>query len=201
MTDEIADAQDKYTYNPPQGSPGSRLLGAASVPLSLLAKGTEALGDKTLSATGSPLLATIADVGTNAAVTAGAGKLIGSALRPKTLAEIANPPATPVAPAARVEPTMSGAISPTAQSVPSIAEPPVASAQPPATSVASARSAIPTLADASPSSRRRFSSSRLRMGRQIRRSSLAMSRLTRYPFPENFPQGRLHKIRQWSPTR
>lgn len=97
---EIHESQDKYTYNPPEGSGGANLLGMAGAkysPLTLLGKATGALGDKTLSATGSPALATVADVGTNALATFGAGKAL------KTMAT-AKP--TPVVPAARVEPTM-----------------------------------------------------------------------------------------------
>lgn len=98
-SNEIGDAQQKYTYNPPDGSGGARLLGAAAVPLSALARGTQSLGDKTLTATGSPALATVADVGTNTLATLGAGKLAGSALKARGVA--ANEPVAP-----RVEPTL-----------------------------------------------------------------------------------------------
>lgn len=107
VTHEIEDAQQKYTYNPDPNSPGGRLLNSA--PLRLLGKATQAIGDKTLEATGSPLLATIADVGTNAAATAGVGKVLGGKLPGKTpLQEIA-------APKPRVEPTMEPASLPTPQ--------------------------------------------------------------------------------------
>lgn len=96
-SNEISDAQRAYTYEPPEGSGGAHLLGAASVPLSALARGTGALGDRVLASTGSPALATLADVGTNTAITAGAGKVLGSTLK-------ARGPAPPAV--ARVEPTM-----------------------------------------------------------------------------------------------
>lgn len=103
---EINDVQQKYTYNPPAGSGAAQLLGAASVPLSLLAKGTGALGDKTLEATGSPALATLADVGTNMAVTLGAGKALGTLVKPKAAAPAPLPP--------RVEPAMPAPAAPPA---------------------------------------------------------------------------------------
>jgi hypothetical protein len=100
-SDEISNAQRDYTYQPPEGSAGARLLGAAAVPLSALARGTENLGDRTLAATGSPALATLADVGTNTAATLGGGKLLSSVL--KTRAAAAPAPAVPP----RVEPALS----------------------------------------------------------------------------------------------
>ncbi len=99
--DEVTQTHDQYTYNPPAGSGGATLMRVAGVPLGALAKGTGYLGDKTLEATGSPALATIADVGTNFAATAGAGKMLGSLVKPKGGAEPAPAPVPP-----RVEPTM-----------------------------------------------------------------------------------------------
>lgn len=108
VTHEIEAAQQKYTYNPAPDSPGGRLLNLAGgmkySPLKLLSDSTQALGDKTLAATGSPLLATIADVGSNAAATAGAGKLLGGHLPGRTpLQEVG-------APKPRIEPTMTNAV-------------------------------------------------------------------------------------------
>jgi hypothetical protein len=107
-SNEIHDAQDKYTYEPPAGSAGAQLLGAASVPLSALARGTNSAGDATLSATGSPLLATVADVGLNTAVTMGAGKLLGGRLPTRA----GQTPLQNVG-ALRVEPTMEPLPAPT----------------------------------------------------------------------------------------
>lgn len=97
---EIDDAQRQYTYEPPEGSSGAALQKGLSIPLGLLSKGTGALGDKVLDVTGSPLLATAADVGTGAAVMTTAGKLLGKATAPAkpTLEGLTQPP--------RVEPTM-----------------------------------------------------------------------------------------------
>lgn len=114
MSDEISDAQKKYTYNPPEGSGGAALLNGVSIPLGLLSKGTQALGEKTLAATGSPLLATAADVGTNTLASLGVGKLLGKGLAPKesTLSGLTQPQ--------RIEPTMppESAMGATAQAAP-----------------------------------------------------------------------------------
>jgi len=100
-TDELERTRDALTYEPPQGSAGDTLLKMAGgykySPLKLLAGATGYLGDKTLDATGSPALATLTDVGANAAATMGAGKLVGRTLGPAR---------EPVAPPARVEPTL-----------------------------------------------------------------------------------------------
>jgi hypothetical protein len=105
-SNEIHDAQEKYTYQPPEGSGGALLLRAVGVPLSALARATGSLGDKTLDATGSPALATLADVGTNTVATLGAGKALKS-VTGRGAAPVA-PTAAPVAPVApvRVEPTL-----------------------------------------------------------------------------------------------
>lgn len=114
--DEVTQTHDQYTYNPPSSSGGAMLLSAAGVPLSLLAKGTGYLGDKTLDATGSPALATLADVGTNFAATAGAAKLLGRAAGAERPAATAPSVASPAAAPVRVEPTLSAP--PTASPVP-----------------------------------------------------------------------------------
>lgn len=93
---EVTQTHDALTYDPPEGSGGQKVLnalGSKYSPLSWLAKGTEYLGDKTLAATGSPALATLADLGPNTLATLGAGKLLGKALKPSG-----------PAPAPRVEP-------------------------------------------------------------------------------------------------
>lgn len=106
-SNEIEDAQRKYTYQPDADSSAGRLLNLAGgmkySPLKLLSRGTGALGDKILDTTGSPALATLGDVGTNALATLAAGKVAGTQLRGKT-------PAAPVAPPVRVEPTMSAPV-------------------------------------------------------------------------------------------
>lgn len=105
---EVEDAQKKYTYEPPEGSGGAQLLNLAGgmkySPLKLLAQGTESLGDRTLEATHSPALATLADVGANTIASYGAGKVLSRAVGGKPAAAT---PAAPAAPPARVEPTMS----------------------------------------------------------------------------------------------
>ena len=102
-SDELERTRDSLTYNPPEGSAGSTLLNALGYPLRALATGTGKLGDATLNATGSPALATVADVGTNALATAGVGKLIAKG--------VGAPRPAPVAPP-RVEPSLSPAPAP-----------------------------------------------------------------------------------------
>jgi len=98
---ELEKTRDALTYNPPAGSAGDTLLQTAGgmkySPLRLLANATGWLGDQTLAKTDSPALATLADVGTNAAATLGAGKLIG---------RVAGPARESAAVPERVEPTL-----------------------------------------------------------------------------------------------
>ena len=109
-SDEIQNAQDKYTYTPDAESPGGRLLNLAGgmkySPLKLLSQATGSLGDKTLEATGSPALATLADIGGNTAATMGMGKLAG--VRMPAREPLKAVPAPAVAPV-RVEPTLAQA--------------------------------------------------------------------------------------------
>ncbi len=142
-TSQIEDAQQKYTYNPPAGSSSANALGLAGAkysPLTLLNKGTGSLGDKTLAATGSPILATLADVGTNAAAQVGVGKLVGKALSPAVAAK------TPTAPMPRVEPTMDGAL-PTPQPV----QPLTTGAVPQPVPAQQAQAGVPPVAAQAPS--------------------------------------------------
>lgn len=104
---EIEQTHDQYTYQPPAGSGAARILDAAKSkysPLTWLGNATGALGDKTLAATDSPALATLMDVGTNAAVSAGVGKMLGGAGR--ALSRDGAPATAPAATPQRIEPTM-----------------------------------------------------------------------------------------------
>lgn len=113
-TGELEHTRDALTYTPPKGSPGDTLLQMAGgykySPLRLLSNVTGYFGDKTLEHTDSPALATLADVGSNAAATFGASKLLG-----RTVA----PPRAPVEVPPRVEPTMSPPPPPAAVPAPS----------------------------------------------------------------------------------
>lgn len=116
-SNEITDAQKNYTYDPPEGSSAANLLGLAGAkysPLTLLNKGTQSLGDKTLAATGSPLLATVADTGTNFAAQLGLGKVVS-----KALGATAGAADRPAPPAVRIEPTMDSPAAPALQNNPS----------------------------------------------------------------------------------
>jgi len=101
-TQELENTRDSLTYTPPAGSAGDTLLQAAGgmkySPLRLLSNATGYLGDKALDATGSPALATLADVGTNAIATMGAGKFLGSVAKA--------PQRAPVSVVPRVEPAV-----------------------------------------------------------------------------------------------
>lgn len=105
-SNEITNAQHDYTYQPPEGSSAANLLqlaGAKYSPLTLLNKGTGALGDFALEqlqkdqrfAPLAPALATAADVGTNALAQFGAGKLAGKALSGDGTAAVAPPRVEP----------------------------------------------------------------------------------------------------------
>lgn len=109
-SDEITNAERDYTYQPPSGSSAANLLGLAGAkysPLTLLNKGTGSLGDRALAATGSPALATLADVGTNALVQVGVGKGASKVLSrapEAALAETVLPVAPPAATAPQIPP-------------------------------------------------------------------------------------------------
>lgn len=100
-TQELEDTRDSLTYTPPKGSAGDTLFnmvgGMKYSPLRVLSRATGSLGDAALNATGSPALATLADVGTNAAVTMGVGKLLGRTISANRATEPVTPQTTPAA--------------------------------------------------------------------------------------------------------
>jgi hypothetical protein len=102
--DMVDRTHDAITYEPPASTGGGQIMsamGAKYSPLTLLGKASNYLGDQTLSATGSPALATIADIGSNALATAGVMKAAGRA--PQTVANLARKPVA----APRIDPSMS----------------------------------------------------------------------------------------------
>ena len=112
---KLESTRDALTYQPPEKSGGRMVLdalGSKYSPLSWLAQGTQALGDKALAVTGSPAIATLADVGINAAATMGMGKLAGAVVKPRGVAAPVSPPV------ARAEPAFAPAPAPVAVAPP-----------------------------------------------------------------------------------